>query len=66
MSFRPPIVTSKQRNRTNNARLHASFSEGVYDSPIPTTMTPRDVYLYRGLDKDLLTQKPATSRCKIY
>ncbi|CAF1595014.1 unnamed protein product [Adineta ricciae] len=62
MSFRPPIVTSKQCNRINNPRLYASFSEGVDDSAIPTTMTPRDVYLYRGLDKDLLKQKPATSR----
>jgi hypothetical protein len=64
MSVQPTIITSKQQNQSNRERLNASYSERVTNNVIPTSMTPRDVYIYRGLDKNRLKAKPSTNGCK--
>ncbi|CAF1290905.1 unnamed protein product [Adineta steineri] len=59
MSVQSKSVTPKQQNRMN--RLSTSYTEGVNDTDFIKPKNPRDVYLYRFLDKDLLRQTPSTN-----
>lgn len=48
-----------QRNQPSRECLYAWYPEVVTDAPATAvTMAPRDIYIHRGLDKDLLQQDP--------
>ena len=53
-----------QRNQPSRECLYAWYPEVVPDTTTTVTMAPRDIYLHRGLDKDLLQQSPQANGCK--
>ena len=46
-----PIIL-KQRNQPNRECLYAWYPEAVS----PTVQEPRDIYIHKGIDKDLIRQ----------
>ncbi|CAF0733774.1 unnamed protein product [Adineta ricciae] len=57
-----PLIL-KQRNQPSRECLYAWYPEVVPDTGITTTMAPRDIYINKGLDKDLLQQDTITASC---
>ncbi|CAF1165571.1 unnamed protein product [Rotaria sordida] len=57
MIVQPARIISKQHKQPNRECLYAWYPEVVNDIP----MKSRDIYIYNGLDKDLLEQKPLTN-----
>ncbi|CAF4513802.1 unnamed protein product, partial [Rotaria sp. Silwood2] len=50
-----PVIL-KQRNQVNRECLYAWYPEVVTDTSITTPMGPRDIYIHKGIDKDLIQQ----------
>lgn len=55
-----PIIL-KQRNQPHRECLYAWYPEVVS----PTGMEPRDIYIHKGIDKDLIRQPTPVHGCKI-
>ncbi len=51
----------KQRNQPNRECLYAWYPEVVTDAPT----APRDIYIHKGIDKDLIQQNSQINGCKI-
>ena len=58
-------VLLKQRNQPNRECLYAWYPEVVTDTLTTTAMAPRDIYIHKGIDKDLIQQTPQINGCKI-
>ncbi|UJR26838.1 hypothetical protein I4U23_008150 [Adineta vaga] len=57
-----PLIL-KQQNQPNRECLYAWYPEVVPDTVATVPMAPRDIYIYKGLDKDLLQQNESTTNC---
>ncbi len=58
-------ITIKQRNQPNRECLYAWYPEVVTDTVTSTSMGPRDIYIHKGIDKDLIQQNSQINGCKI-
>ncbi len=54
-----PIIL-KQRNQPNRECLYAWYPEVV----TPTSMEPRDIYIHKGIDRDLIQGNSSINGCK--
>lgn len=54
----------KQRNQPSRECLYAWYPEAIIDTTTTSPMAPRDIYLQRGLDKDLLKKSLQANECK--
>jgi hypothetical protein len=59
-----PVIL-KQRNQPNRECLYAWYPEAVPDKRPGTSMAPRDIYMHKGIDKDLIQQNSQRNECKI-
>jgi hypothetical protein len=59
-----PVIL-KQRNQPNRECLYAWYPEVVTDTRSTSSMAPRDIYIHKGIDKDLIQQNSQTNGCKI-
>ena len=59
-----PVIL-KHRNQPNRECLYAWYPEAVPDKRTGTSMAARDIYVHKGIDKDLIQQNPQTNGCKI-
>ncbi len=59
-----PIIL-KQRNQANRECLYAWYPEVVSDTDSTLSMGARDIYIHKGIDKDLIQQSSQTHGCKI-
>ncbi|CAF0776381.1 unnamed protein product [Rotaria sordida] len=50
-----PVIL-KQRNQANRECLYAWYPEVVTDTSTAIPMGPRDIYIHKGIDKDLIQQ----------
>ncbi|CAF1001721.1 unnamed protein product [Adineta steineri] len=55
-----PLIV-KDRNQPNRECLYAWYPEIAPHANTTTTIGPRDVYIYKGIDKDLLQQNSQTN-----
>ncbi|CAF3431073.1 unnamed protein product [Rotaria sp. Silwood1] len=55
-----PVIL-KQRNQVNRECLYAWYPEVVTDTSTTTSMGPRDIYIHKGIDKDLIQQNSPTN-----
>ena len=56
-----PLIL-KQRNQPNRECLYAWYPEVVTDT---TSIAPRDIYIHKGIDKDLIQQNSQINGGKI-
>lgn len=56
-----PIIL-KQRNQVNRECLYAWYPEAAPETAKP--LGPRDIYIYKGIDKDLIQQDTQKNKCK--
>ncbi|CAF3388747.1 unnamed protein product [Rotaria socialis] len=56
-----PVIL-KQRNQVNRECLYAWYPEVVIDSETTKPMGPRDIYIHKGIDKDLIQQDSHKNR----
>ena len=54
-----PVIL-KQRNQPNRECLYAWYPEVA-----TTSMAPRDIYIHKGIDRDLIQQNSQANGCKI-
>ncbi len=59
-----PIIL-KQRNQPNRECLYAWYPEVITDTVTSTPMASRDIYIHKGIDKDLIQQNSQINGCKI-
>jgi hypothetical protein len=59
-----PIIL-KQRNQPNRECLYAWYPEVITENVRSTPMGSREIYMYKGIDKDLIQQNSSTNGCKI-
>ena len=55
----------KQRNQPSRECLYAWYPEVRTDASSTISMAPRDIYIHKGIDKDLLQENSLTNKCKI-
>ena len=53
----------KQRNQVNRECLYAWYPEVVLETN--AISEPRDIYIHKGIDKDLLRESSSINRCKL-
>jgi hypothetical protein len=58
-------IILKQRNRPNRECLYAWYPEAITEEVRSKQMGPREIYMYKGIDKDLIQQSSSTNGCKI-
>lgn len=59
-----PIIM-KQRNQPNRECLYAWYPEVITDTESSASMVPRDIYIHKGIDKDLIQDNSQINECKI-
>ena len=59
-----PIIL-KQRNQPNRECLYAWYPEAISEEVRSAQMGPREIYMHKGIDKDLIQQSSSTNGCKI-
>lgn len=55
----------KQRNQPSRECLYAWYPEAIIDTESSTSMGPRDIYIHKGIDKDLIQENFQNNGCKI-